>query len=194
MGGKGGVGLRTLPHHRFGVNFLKLNNLEERGRVRILAFLGAHGITLRPRRKSRKPVAVLDLASTVFQIPQQGSLWALSRAIDALGLNRRRLLARRFLSSRTIARPSSAAKSEQDIRDFYVSWEWQRLSYETKIARGRRCECCGARAPEVRIVTDHVKPLRWYWSLRLDATNLQVLCDDCNRGKSSRYHHDFRTD
>ena len=82
--------------------------------------------------------------------------------------------------------------SEEEIRLFYDSWDWKHLSYDIKLKRGRRCECCGAKAPEVRIVTDHIKPLRFYWHLRLDPTNLQVLCDDCNRGKASRDITDFR--
>lgn len=82
--------------------------------------------------------------------------------------------------------------SDAKIKEFYNSWEWKRLSYEVKLERGRKCECCGAAAPEVRIITDHVKPLRLYWHLRLVKTNLQVLCDDCNRGKASWDETDFR--
>jgi 5-methylcytosine-specific restriction endonuclease McrA len=86
----------------------------------------------------------------------------------------------------------SASQTDDDIRKFYDSWEWKRLSYDTKVRRGRRCECCGARAPDVKIITDHIKPLRHYWHLRLDPMNLQILCDDCNMGKGSRDKTDFR--
>lgn len=78
------------------------------------------------------------------------------------------------------------------IREFYASWEWRRLSYDTKLDRGRTCECCGASAPQVRICTDHIKPLRNHWNLRLDKNNLQILCEDCNMGKGSRDETDFR--
>lgn len=96
-------------------------------------------------------------------------------------------------STKVIKFPNVAAQpSEDSITAFYASWEWKRLSYDIKLERGRKCECCGAKAPDVRIVTDHVKPLRHYWHLRLDVMNLQVLCEDCNMGKGSRDESDFR--
>src|SRR5262245_42935934 len=85
------------------------------------------------------------------------------------------------------------SKATARIAAFYASWEWKQLSYETKRARGRKCECCGACAPAVRIVTDHIKPIRRHWELRLEPSNLQVLCDDCNRGKASRDQTDWRS-
>lgn len=87
---------------------------------------------------------------------------------------------------------SSGGPSPADIKAFYASWEWKRLSYDVKLERGRTCECCGAKAPNVTIHTDHVKPIRKHWHLRLDKTNLQVLCEDCNMGKGSRDETDFR--
>lgn len=88
----------------------------------------------------------------------------------------------------------TSAPSQKHINAFYDSWEWKRLSYDVKIARGRKCECCGATAPDSKIVTDHVKPLRYFWHMRLLTTNLQVLCDDCNRGKGSRDETDWRAE
>lgn len=87
---------------------------------------------------------------------------------------------------------TNGAITEEQIREFYASWEWKRLSYDVKINRGRKCECCGAKAPNVRIHTDHVKPIRHHWHLRLERSNLQVLCEDCNMGKGSRDETDFR--
>lgn len=87
---------------------------------------------------------------------------------------------------------SSAAPTEKMIREFYDSWDWKRLSYDVKVERGRKCECCGARAPDVRVHTDHVKPIRKHWHLRLVRSNLQILCEDCNMGKGSRDETDFR--
>ncbi|WP_197033391.1 HNH endonuclease [Bradyrhizobium sp. URHD0069] len=88
--------------------------------------------------------------------------------------------------------PVMSRPSEDAIREFYASWEWKRLSYDAKLERSRKCECCGAKAPEVRIHTDHVKPIRHYWHLRLVRSNLQILCEDCNMGKGSRDETDFR--
>jgi 5-methylcytosine-specific restriction endonuclease McrA len=88
--------------------------------------------------------------------------------------------------------PAASWPTEDAIRDFYASWDWKRLSYDVKLERGRKCECCGAKAPDVRIHTDHVKPIRRYWHLRLSRSNLQILCEDCNMGKGSRDETDFR--
>lgn len=67
--------------------------------------------------------------------------------------------------------------------DFYQSQEWKRLRYAILLARGRQCECCGAKPPQAVIVVDHIQSVRKRWDLRLEAENLQVLCDDCNKGK-----------
>ena len=39
---------------------------------------------------------------------------------------------------------------------------------------------------------DHIKPRSKYPRLELDFDNLQVLCEDCNLGKSNRYKVDLR--
>lgn len=91
--------------------------------------------------------------------------------------------------------PEGAAPSEAAIRLFYESIQWKRLSYRTRLERGQRCECCGATPRHhegVRIVCDHVKPVRWHWKLRFDPENLQVLCDDCNKGKGAYDETDWR--
>lgn len=83
--------------------------------------------------------------------------------------------------------------SEDEIRKFYKTKQWQRLSYQIKLRYGRRCQCCGA-TPEdgARIITDHIEPIRKNWARRLDESNLQILCDDCNLGKASYDTTDFR--
>lgn len=44
----------------------------------------------------------------------------------------------------------------------------------------------------VRIVVDHIKPISKHWHLRLDPDNLQVLCNDCNKGKGAWDETDYR--
>lgn len=84
-------------------------------------------------------------------------------------------------------------KSHFQTEEFYQSWEWKRCRYDFIKDRERRCQCCGnTPAQGARIVVDHIKPLRKYWDLRLDHNNLQLLCDDCNKGKGSRDETDWR--
>lgn len=62
------------------------------------------------------------------------------------------------------------------------------------IARGARCECCGASPQKhgVRLNVDHIKPRRFFPELALDETNTQVLCEDCNHGKGNWDQTDWR--
>lgn len=80
-----------------------------------------------------------------------------------------------------------------EIDAFYLSWEWARVRYDFLATVVRRCLSCGATPSDgVRIVVDHIKPIRYFWELRLDPKNLQCLCDLCNKGKGSRDQTDFR--
>lgn len=76
---------------------------------------------------------------------------------------------------------------------FYKTEEWLRLRYQALLDSGGKCECCGQR-PTVGnpLHVDHIKPRsRWPW-LALDPSNLQVLCADCNYGKSNVDCTDWR--
>jgi len=72
---------------------------------------------------------------------------------------------------------------------FYQSWEWKKLRYEAIKRYGPICMCCGS---DYRIVVDHIKPRRLYPELELDPDNVQILCNDCNMGKSYDDETDFR--
>lgn len=76
---------------------------------------------------------------------------------------------------------------------FYDSPQWRRVRY-TALARSKGCcELCGA-VPVVGkpMHVDHVKPRSKYPALALEINNLQVLCVDCNMGKSARTEDDWR--
>ncbi len=82
---------------------------------------------------------------------------------------------------------------EQTRRDFYTSPAWTKLAYERTVSLGWECQCCGATADDgVRIVSDHIRPTRFYWHLRLEPSNIQVICEDCNLGKASWDQTDYR--
>lgn len=80
------------------------------------------------------------------------------------------------------------------LDDFYQSREWRLMRYEALRLHGGRCQCCGASPEDGRTVlnVDHVKPLRVFWELRLEISNLQVLCGPCNEGKGARHADDWR--
>ena len=91
-----------------------------------------------------------------------------------------------------VSKPKPAAPSKFLKQAFYESWEWATLRMEVLKANGGRCECCGAGTIDttvggdpVRLQVDHIKPISKFWELRLEASNLQVLCAECNRGKGA---------
>lgn len=82
---------------------------------------------------------------------------------------------------------------ERQTQKFYASQEWKELRYEVLRNSGGACCCCGGRASDgLRIHVDHIKPRSKYPELQLDISNLQVLCEDCNFGKSNYYADDWR--
>ena len=85
----------------------------------------------------------------------------------------------------------------KNTKSFYASWEWKKVRMQALERDGHRCLSCGAspaNLKSIRLVVDHIKPIKKYWELRLDLNNLQVLCDDCNMGKGAWLEADFRVD
>jgi 5-methylcytosine-specific restriction endonuclease McrA len=82
--------------------------------------------------------------------------------------------------------------SSEKRDEFYRSWDWKQARYTALKTHGPVCQCCGAKRGDldsigepVRIDVDHIKPISQFWKLRLDQSNLQILCRDCNMGKGS---------
>jgi 5-methylcytosine-specific restriction endonuclease McrA len=94
--------------------------------------------------------------------------------------------------------PSNVAWLPRDEWDrqtekFYKSLAWRELRYEALRNTGGCCCCCGARASDgIQLHVDHIKPRSKYPELQLDLENLQILCDDCNIGKSNYYDDNWR--
>lgn len=72
---------------------------------------------------------------------------------------------------------------------FYSSAKWLRLRYKALQVYGPVCHCCESKK---RIHVDHIKPRSKYPELELDFNNLQILCSDCNKGKSNLDETDWR--
>jgi HNH endonuclease len=87
--------------------------------------------------------------------------------------------------------PDTNAKAELEnkLTAFYQTYEWRKLRYIALQKYGRNCMICGSNE---RICVDHILSVRKYWSLRLDITNLQILCEPCNHGKGNWDKTDWR--
>jgi 5-methylcytosine-specific restriction endonuclease McrA len=81
-------------------------------------------------------------------------------------------------------------KSNKKILSFYDTKEWQELRYKALRLYGRVCMCCGRASGEMHV--DHIKPRSKYPELELIFDNLQILCRDCNMGKSNTDEIDWR--
>lgn len=95
--------------------------------------------------------------------------------------------------ARTVARSKADSSSGAAKSDFYNSGRWRQLRYKALSTQERRCACCGA-SPEhgATLHVDHIKPRSTHPELSLDISNLQILCSDCNLGKSNFDDTDFR--
>jgi len=106
--------------------------------------------------------------------------------------------ARAILATSGNKKVNRKAKRTQKVKNrvgFYSTWEWKKIRYETMKRFEHRCQCCGwqpSDTPYGRLVVDHIKPRSKHPELALDINNLQVLCNDCNMGKSNIYEDDFR--
>lgn len=78
-------------------------------------------------------------------------------------------------------------------QEFYATRQWIDLRYKTLRRYGPVCQCCGAkRESGAQIHVDHIKPRSLYPELELNLDNLQVLCRECNLGKSNTDETDWR--
>lgn len=70
--------------------------------------------------------------------------------------------------------------------DFYQSTKWLQLRIKAFEKYGNRCSCCGA-SPDTGAIlhVDHIKPRSLCPELALVLNNLQILCKQCNVGKSN---------
>jgi 5-methylcytosine-specific restriction endonuclease McrA len=76
---------------------------------------------------------------------------------------------------------------------FYASFAWRKLRYRVLAENNGRCQACGRSAVDgVVLNVDHIHPLSKHWERRLDRSNLQVLCGDCNHGKLNYASKDWR--
>lgn len=100
-----------------------------------------------------------------------------------------RQLRKRFKKTQRKEKRQSKPKAEPS---FYNSRAWRTLRYQALCMYGGKCQCCGATAETAILHVDHIKPRSKHPELELEITNLQVLCETCNMGKSNRDSTDWR--
>jgi len=78
-------------------------------------------------------------------------------------------------------------------KSFYSTGCWKRARYFAIAQHGNKCQCCGASPATGAVLhVDHIKPKSKFPELALSIDNLQVLCADCNIGKSNLDETDWR--
>lgn len=84
-------------------------------------------------------------------------------------------------------------RPRQSDKEFYYGNGWRELRYRVLKKYGATCMVCNRdRTHGIVIHVDHIKPRSKFPELELDESNLQVLCEDCNLGKSNRDEIDWR--
>jgi 5-methylcytosine-specific restriction endonuclease McrA len=137
---------------------------------------GTHGITFQPSKFSKRQ------NSYVSQKPTRSrqSLRALKKAQQK----------KKWAEYKATCRP----ELKIGHLNFYDSPEWLRLRYEAFERYGNKCNCCGATYQSCGkpLHVDHIKPRSLFPELELTIENIQILCHDCNIGKSNRFSTDWR--
>lgn len=81
----------------------------------------------------------------------------------------------------------------QQSDSFFQCTPWLELRYRILKASKGCCECCGRRGePGNPLQVDHIKPRSKFPDLALRDDNCQVLCRQCNLGKSNKDATDWR--
>jgi 5-methylcytosine-specific restriction endonuclease McrA len=81
-------------------------------------------------------------------------------------------------------------KPKFKFEGFYASAAWMQLRYQALSTYGRVCMLCKKTKGAMHV--DHIKPRSKYPEFELSFDNLQVLCKECNLGKSNLDETDFR--
>lgn len=90
-------------------------------------------------------------------------------------------------------KPKPVFVKKMTAKEFYSSKKWIELRYIALEQGNGRCSLCGATAADgVQIHVDHIKPRSKFPELQYDLNNTQILCGDCNFGKSNYDDRDWR--
>ncbi len=105
-----------------------------------------------------------------------------------------KIMPTKFVSRKYIKKKKRKKRSKLISSNFYNSKEWRRLRFRVLEKYEGCCMLCGRSRKEHGVVihVDHIKPRSKHPNLSLVFENLQILCDDCNLGKSNKSMVDYR--
>lgn len=77
---------------------------------------------------------------------------------------------------------------------FYETGAWREVRYKVLSKSNGKCALCGRTAKQAgsALHVDHIVPRSVNYALELMESNLQVLCKDCNLGKSNKDCRDWQ--
>lgn len=155
------------------------------------------------RAKADQARQIQRYAETVLGMPKNTQVaMAVDAIVKATGCDRNRISVFAAIGGGVVQIPAVDKKKKRERvppsvmgSEFYDTWEWKEARFAAMKRHGRQCQCCGwtpGSSTGNHLVVDHIKPLRTHPQLALDPENHQVLCNDCNMGKSYKHHDDFR--
>lgn len=95
-----------------------------------------------------------------------------------------------FAMRNLINKRNALLRARSPADSFYGSEKWLKLRYYALNHYGRKCMCCHATDLELHV--DHIKPRSLFPELQWELDNLQILCRQCNLGKSNDDFTDYR--
>ena len=92
------------------------------------------------------------------------------------------------------AKTKHVKKKVVTAEGFYQSREWREVRYAIFRKYEAACMICGRTFKDhgVAMHCDHIKPRSKFPELALNIDNIQILCEDCNLGKSNIDKTDWR--
>lgn len=140
----------------------------------------------------------IKLASLIAKVDPRAAMVAVGKDRSTKGISRK--VIRRFASTHVAEHRAIVFKAKkgsgrcfEQSSAFTKSREWKAVRYQALKLHGAKCQCCGASPQDgASLNVDHIYPRSTHPELALDINNLQVLCADCNAGKSNVDTTDFR--
>lgn len=140
----------------------------------------------------------LDIKTILSKISKLNMNHPIEKMMDKLGIPYSHEVLEKHRAKNLKKTKSAKRKNNHlkriDDNTFFTSIEWRKIRYAALELHGATCQCCGRSNKKHGVIlhVDHIKPRSKYPELSLKISNLQVLCEDCNLGKSNIFDTDWR--